>query len=120
MVAAGPHPSPTGARLVAESTATLAGMPGPAPVNEVLAPLARSVVTIVSGAQPWLRSSNGATAVRVAVFSSSPPAIGWVRPASAADVSNSGENVLARMSDGDTGHLPLATSKKRDAPVAAT
>src|SRR2546429_8825279 len=101
MVTAGPHPSTTSARFVAESTATLAGMPGPAPVNELLVPLARSVVTMVSGTQPLDRSSNGATAVLVVVFSSRPPAIGWVTPASAADVSNSGEDVVARVAGGE-------------------
>src|SRR5215831_18974095 len=100
MTALGLQKSRTAARFVAESTATLNGMPGPTPVNELLVPVVRSVVRMVSGLpQPLVASSNGATPVLVVVFSSNPPAIGKPRPASAADVSRSGENVLAVMLD---------------------
>src|SRR5258708_3196370 len=93
--------SVTAARLVVESTAMLEGRPpGPVPTKELLLPLVRSVVRIVSGLlQPLVKSENTPTPVRVTELSSNPPRPGTLRPESAADVSNTGENVFAGMFD---------------------
>src|ERR1041385_2763857 len=95
--------------------------PVPTPVKELLVPVARLVVRIVSDwLHPWVKSANSPTPVRVVVFSSKPPRPAKPRPASAADVSNCAENVLAGMFDVKIGHLPVLGSRYRNAPLAST
>src|SRR5256885_10449063 len=95
--------------------------PEPTPVNDVLVPLARLVTRIVSDwLHPWVKSANRPTPVRVVVFSSKPPRPAKPRPASAAEVSNWAENVLAAMFDVKTSHLPVLGSWERNGPLAST